>query len=226
MVDFCLFSFRHHKKVIIHVPYKIKHIHHTHTVYKHVHDHGHGDHDYYKVIGYSGGIDHGSIKVQHGHEGGHGGGFSGGYGGGHSFGHGISSYSEHGHQGLDGGIGGYGGTHEGLSGWNFNPPHLISLINHQLITHFTKWKNTRLKSVYNRVFVVTWRGIVQIFILLFTHSLNLTDVLLFTFYDHVYWILYCMFLNMWYFCCFFVHLLCFVHVFYVLYLSPLRCSIL
>lgn len=71
-----------HKKVIIHVPFKVKHIHHTHTVVKHVGHQGGGGGDEYKVIGFSGGIDDGEI-VSHGHEGGGGGGGGGfGHGGG------------------------------------------------------------------------------------------------------------------------------------------------
>lgn len=123
MKKFLSFS-HHHKKVIIHVPYKIKHIHHTHTVYKHVHhnDHGHGgDHDYYKVIGYSGGIDHGTLggghhgQESHGWEGfggGHGG-ISIGGGGGHG---GISSGHGGDHGGISGGHGGSSGGHGGFSG--------------------------------------------------------------------------------------------------------------
>lgn len=76
-----IFFFFRHKKVIIHVPFKIKHIHHTRTVVKHVDDHG-GDEEGYKVIGYSGGIDDGEVVVEHGHGGGHGGGH-GSFGGDH-----------------------------------------------------------------------------------------------------------------------------------------------
>lgn len=66
----------------------MKHIHHTKTIVKHV-DHGGDDHEGYKVIGYSGGIDDGEV-VSHGGHGGHGGGghgweggFGGGFGGDH-----------------------------------------------------------------------------------------------------------------------------------------------
>uniref|UniRef100_A0A6P7GG68 Glycine-rich cell wall structural protein 1.0-like n=1 Tax=Diabrotica virgifera virgifera TaxID=50390 RepID=A0A6P7GG68_DIAVI len=83
-----------HKRVIIHVPFKVKHIHHTHTVVKHVgHEGGGGGGgEEYKVIGYSGGIDDGEVVA-------HGGGGGGDFGG-------------HGH-GWEGGIGGgsIGGGH-------------------------------------------------------------------------------------------------------------------
>lgn len=77
--------------MIIHVPFKVKHIHHTHTVVKHVGGGGGGDEESYKVIGYSGGIDDGEV-VSHGSGGGgfgHGGGWDGGFGGGIGGGHGI-----------------------------------------------------------------------------------------------------------------------------------------
>lgn len=102
--------------MIIHVPYKVKHIHHTHTVYKHVGGHGGGggDHEFYKVIGYSGGIDDGEV-VSHGHGGGGGGGghggWEGGFGGG--FGGGHASVESH---GAD--IGGGHGGDFGHSGGN------------------------------------------------------------------------------------------------------------
>lgn len=84
-------NFSSHKKIVIHVPYKVHHVHHTHTIYKHVHghggggdhghessshgrtshSHGHGhdddDHEYYKVIGYSGDIDSGMSHGDEGH---------------------------------------------------------------------------------------------------------------------------------------------------------------
>nr|CAI5867697.1 unnamed protein product [Callosobruchus analis] len=104
-----------HKKVIIHVPFKVKHIHHTHTVIKHVphHEH-HGDKEYYKVIGYSGGIDDGEV-VSHGH-GGHEGGGGGhhGFGGGHDLGGGQDLGGGHGGWVASGGYGGgdIGGGHD------------------------------------------------------------------------------------------------------------------
>ncbi|XP_031364782.1 uncharacterized protein LOC116185161, partial [Apis dorsata] len=41
-----------HDHVVIHVPYKIKTIHHTHTITKHIH-HGGGGGDKYEVLGYT-----------------------------------------------------------------------------------------------------------------------------------------------------------------------------
>lgn len=45
-----------HKKVIIHVPIKVKHHKHTHTIVKHVHHKhggGGGGDDHYEVLGYT-----------------------------------------------------------------------------------------------------------------------------------------------------------------------------
>ncbi|XP_020300683.1 abscisic acid and environmental stress-inducible protein-like [Pseudomyrmex gracilis] len=78
-----------HKHVIIHVPYKIKTIHHTHTITKHIH---HGGGDKYEVLGYT--VGH-PIDL-----GGHGGGGHDFGGGGHDFGGGGHDF---------GGGGGYGG---------------------------------------------------------------------------------------------------------------------
>lgn len=47
------------------MPYKVKTIHHTHTVYKHAGGGGGGGDEGYKVIGYSG---DGDISLGHGHE--------------------------------------------------------------------------------------------------------------------------------------------------------------
>lgn len=107
--------------MIIHVPYKVKTIHHTHTITKHIH-HGGGGEDKYEVLGYTVGhpIDLG------GHGGGGGGGFGGGGhdfgGGGHDFGGGGGGHLELSHGGGgghlelghgggfgDGGGGGFGG---------------------------------------------------------------------------------------------------------------------
>lgn len=64
-----------HKKVIIHVPFNIKHHHHTHTVYKHIHHKAEGGHggghgggeDEFKVLGYTyGGHGGGGEGGQHG----------------------------------------------------------------------------------------------------------------------------------------------------------------
>ncbi|CAG9857115.1 unnamed protein product [Phyllotreta striolata] len=104
-----------HKRVIIHVPVKVKHIHHTHTVVKHVgHEEPAGDE--YKVIGYSGGIDDGEL-VSHGHghgaglgAGSHGGGGGGGGWESADFGHAGDSSSSHGAQ-LDAGSITLGGGH-------------------------------------------------------------------------------------------------------------------
>lgn len=73
--------------MIIHVPFKVKHIHHTRTVVKHVGHEGGDEQEGYKVIGYSGGIDDGEVVAHHGGGGG-GHGWDGGFGGG-SFGGGI-----------------------------------------------------------------------------------------------------------------------------------------
>ncbi|KAL5288470.1 hypothetical protein ACFFRR_008978 [Megaselia abdita] len=47
-----------HKKVIIHIPMKVKSHRHTHTVYKHIH---HGSKVQFKVLGFQQGHDHGSM---------------------------------------------------------------------------------------------------------------------------------------------------------------------
>lgn len=103
------------KHVVIHVPYKVKTIHHTHTITKHIH---HGGGDKYEVLGYTVGhpIDHGGHGgsfVGHDFGGGSGHDFGGG-GGGHDFGGGGSSGSGHdlggdsgGHD-FGGGVGGGG----------------------------------------------------------------------------------------------------------------------
>ncbi|XP_050298321.1 uncharacterized protein LOC126737452 [Anthonomus grandis grandis] len=104
-----------HKKVIIHVPYKVKTIHHTHTVYKHV---GGGEKEEGdKVIGYSG---DGDVSLGHGYEshggdggGEHAGGFSvgGDHGYWHSGGHGGGGEEVH-SSGLEGlSLDSHGGSH-------------------------------------------------------------------------------------------------------------------
>ncbi|XP_025835420.1 glycine-rich protein DOT1-like, partial [Agrilus planipennis] len=112
------------KKVIIHVPFKVKTVHHTHTVVKHV-DHGGGDKEFYKVIGYSGGIDDGHEVEAHGGGGGGGGGghdwgsFGGGFGGGHAESLESSSGQETGDIGSHtsgGGIEASAGYSEGFEG--------------------------------------------------------------------------------------------------------------
>ncbi|XP_011642233.1 glycine-rich cell wall structural protein-like, partial [Pogonomyrmex barbatus] len=89
-----------HDHVIIHVPYKIKTIKHTHTITKHIH-HGGGE-DKYEVLGYT--VGH-PIDL-----GGHGGG-GGGFGGGHDFGGGGGGHDL---GGISGGhdFGGGGGGHD------------------------------------------------------------------------------------------------------------------
>ncbi|RLU19103.1 hypothetical protein DMN91_009461 [Ooceraea biroi] len=74
-----------HKHVVIHVPYKIKTIHHTHTITKHIH-HGGGGGDKYEVLGYT--VGHPIDLGGHGGGGGFGGHDfgGGGGGGGHDFG--------------------------------------------------------------------------------------------------------------------------------------------
>lgn len=93
--------------VIIHVPYKVKTVHHTHTITKHIH-HGGGGEDKYEVLGYT--VGH-PINL-----GGHGGGGGGGFGGGgHDFGSGGHDFSGGGdhlelsHGGSFGDGGGFGG---------------------------------------------------------------------------------------------------------------------
>ncbi|EFN80932.1 glycine-rich cell wall structural protein 1.8 [Harpegnathos saltator] len=116
-----------HKHVVIHVPYKVKTIHHTHTITKHIH---HGGGDKYEVLGYTVGhpIDlgsHGGGLEGHDFGGGGGGGghdFSGGGdGGGHDFGGGGGSHLDFGggdHLDFGGGGGGGfgGGSHDHWSG--------------------------------------------------------------------------------------------------------------
>ncbi|XP_015122142.1 glycine-rich cell wall structural protein 1.8-like [Diachasma alloeum] len=76
-----------HDHVIIHVPYHIKTLKHTHTITKHIH-HKSGGGDHYEVLGYTVGhpIDLGGHGGGHGFSGGHGGDWSGGNEiGGHHF---------------------------------------------------------------------------------------------------------------------------------------------
>ncbi|CAK9829251.1 hypothetical protein ANTRET_LOCUS6620 [Anthophora retusa] len=88
-----------HDHVVIHVPYKIKTIHHTHTITKHIH-HGGGGGDKYEVLGYT---------VGHPIDLGHGGGLGGDIGGGgHDFGGGGGDFGG-GHIEYGGGGGGGGG---------------------------------------------------------------------------------------------------------------------
>lgn len=109
-----------HKKVIIHVPYKVNTVHHTHTVVKHVD--GGGDESYSKVIGVSGDIGHG--EIQHG---GHHEEDLGTYGGGHGFGliqdggHGGHDFGGH---DLGGGHGGFEGGHGFVGGHDFGGGHI------------------------------------------------------------------------------------------------------
>ncbi|XP_043675893.1 ctenidin-3-like [Vespula pensylvanica] len=92
-----------HQHVVIHVPYKIKHIYHTHTITKHIH-HGGGGGDKYEVLGYT--VGH---PIDLGGHGGHG----GGGGGGHDFGGG-----DYGGGHIEVGGGGYGGGGGGgHGGW-------------------------------------------------------------------------------------------------------------
>ncbi|XP_076386101.1 uncharacterized protein LOC105663218 [Megachile rotundata] len=129
-----------HDHVVIHVPYKIKTIHHTHTITKHIH-HGGGGGDKYEVLGYTVGhpidLGHGGLGGGHdlgggGHDLGGGGDFGGGHlggghieysgggggGGGHieySGGGDIGGgYGDGGHGGFGGG--GFGGGHEDWGG--------------------------------------------------------------------------------------------------------------
>ncbi|XP_066582122.1 uncharacterized protein [Prorops nasuta] len=121
-----------HHHVIIHVPYKVKTIKHTHTIVKHIH---HGKDDKYEVLGYTvgkpidlgghegGGDLGGHVFLSKGHS--FGGGDIGGHslgGGGHSFegGENSVSYGGHdfgGHGGFSGGEidGGVGHEEVGLS---------------------------------------------------------------------------------------------------------------
>lgn len=92
-----------HKKYLIHVPFHIKHHHHTHTIVKHVYHKA--EKPEYKFLGYT-------------HDDHHGGGSSGSSEGhGISFGGHSSGGDEHGGSSF-GGEGGYGG-HEEMSshGW-------------------------------------------------------------------------------------------------------------
>ncbi|XP_033183632.1 uncharacterized protein LOC117153578 [Bombus vancouverensis nearcticus] len=99
-----------HDHVVIHVPYKIKTIHHTHTITKHIH-HGGGGGDKYEVLGYT--VGHPIDLGGHGGGGGYGGDIGGGHdlGGGGDFGGGHIEYSSGG-----GGGGGGGGGHIEYSG--------------------------------------------------------------------------------------------------------------
>lgn len=115
--------------VVIHVPYKIKTIHHTHTITKHIH-HGGGGGDKYEVLGYTVGhpIDlgggHGGFGGDFGGGGGHdlgGGGGDLGGGGGHieysGGGGGGGGHIELGGGDIGGGYGGgFGGGHGGSIG--------------------------------------------------------------------------------------------------------------
>lgn len=77
LISDCVAGGSHHKHIVIHVPLRVKHHHHTHTVYKHIKhhpykffDHGYdfGGHDWSAgdfgsngfgdVSGYDGGYDH------------------------------------------------------------------------------------------------------------------------------------------------------------------------
>ncbi|XP_012279195.1 glycine-rich cell wall structural protein [Orussus abietinus] len=93
-----------HSHVVIHVPYKIKTIHHTHTITKHVH-HGGGGGDKYEVLGYT--VGHPVDLGGHGGGGGH-----GLHGGGNDIG-GWSGHSGFGSSGGGGDFGGGFGGHEG-----------------------------------------------------------------------------------------------------------------
>ncbi|XP_072753389.1 uncharacterized protein [Anoplolepis gracilipes] len=94
-----------HNHVIIHVPYKIKTIHHTHTITKHLH---HGGGDKYQVLGYT--VGH-PIKLGHDFGGGGGGHDFGGGGGGHDFGGGGGGH-DFGGGGGGHDFGGGGGGHD------------------------------------------------------------------------------------------------------------------
>jgi len=128
--DTFLFVFSKH--VVIHVPYKVKTIHHTHTITKHIH---HGGGDKYEVLGYTvgqpislghgggeggfGGHDFGGSGHDFGGGGGHdfGGGGGGGGGGGHDFGGGSGGHIEI--SGHGGGGGGGGGGYDFGGGGGF-----------------------------------------------------------------------------------------------------------
>lgn len=112
--------------VVIHVPYKIKTIHHTHTITKHIH-HGGGGGDKYEVLGYTVGhpIDlgggHGGFGGDFGGGGGHDLGGGGDLGGGHIeySGGGGGGHIEYGGGDIGGGYGGgggFGGGHGGSIG--------------------------------------------------------------------------------------------------------------
>lgn len=109
-VSMCLAGGTTHRHVLIHVPVRIKHHHHTHTIYKHIKHHEHHEPEY-KVLGYElGGHGHGW--------GGGSGGIGGGYGGYDSSigGHGIDlsgGYSSWGAPEL----GSYESNHYGGDGW-------------------------------------------------------------------------------------------------------------
>ncbi|XP_014470130.1 PREDICTED: glycine-rich cell wall structural protein 1.0-like [Dinoponera quadriceps] len=113
-----------HKHVVIHVPYKVKTIHHTHTITKHIH---HGGGDKYEVLGYT--VGHPIDLHGGGHGGGGGGGFGGhdfgggGGGGGHDFGGGDGGGGGHdfggGHLDFGGGGGGGGGGYDFGGGGGF-----------------------------------------------------------------------------------------------------------
>ncbi|KZC04924.1 hypothetical protein WN55_09723 [Dufourea novaeangliae] len=97
-----------HDHVVIHVPYKIKTVHHTHTITKHIH-HGGGGGDKYEVLGYT--VGH-PIDLGHGGGGGGGGLGGGGHdfgGGGHDFGGGGDFGGGHIEYSSGGGGGGGGG---------------------------------------------------------------------------------------------------------------------
>ncbi|GAB1866325.1 hypothetical protein CAJAP_07404 [Camponotus japonicus] len=102
-----------HKHVVIHVPYQVKTIHHTHTITKHIH-HKDGGGDKYEVLGYT--VGHPIDLGGHGGGGHDFGGSSGGYdfggsSGGHDFG---GSSGGHDFGGSSGGhdFGGSSGGHD------------------------------------------------------------------------------------------------------------------
>ena len=90
--------------VVIHVPYHVKKIQHTHTITKHIHHGGGGGGDSYEVLGYT----YGHPISLGGHDGGGDGGHDfGGGGGGHDFGGGGGGgHLELSHGGGGGGFGG------------------------------------------------------------------------------------------------------------------------
>ncbi|KYQ55505.1 hypothetical protein ALC60_05567 [Trachymyrmex zeteki] len=104
-----------HSHVVIHVPYKIKKIQHTHTITKHIHHGGGGGGDSYEVLGYT----YGHPISLGGHDGGGDGHDFGGGGGGHDFGGGGGGgHLELSHDGgFGGGGGGFGGGGLGGGDW-------------------------------------------------------------------------------------------------------------